>query len=69
MSFEEYHFAWQLRLETIFSPAAENAAKRHKSCDEFLVSDPCAGEHKHGGWPIVSFDDTPSKKNTFELAI
>jgi len=60
-SFGESRFVQPPRLATISFPGAKNAAKRRKNCDEFLVSDPRAGEHKREFRLVVVFDNVPSK--------
>jgi hypothetical protein len=38
---------------------------RRRSCDELLVFDPFANEHKRGGRAAIGFDNTPSIMRRF----
>lgn len=61
----ESRSAGPLPPATIPFPGAENATTPHRSCDELLVFDPFANQHKHGEGVTVIFDNTPSKQPPF----
>jgi hypothetical protein len=63
------HSVWKLLPGTTPSPCGGNAAKHHRNCGVFLVSDPCACEHKHGIGPNPFLDNRLSKTASFLLAL
>ena len=57
----ECRSVWKLPLGTTPFPCVKNGAKLHRNCGVFLVSGPCAGEHKRGIGPNSRFDNWLSK--------